>query len=135
MGTIDEAHTDSAIKHWIFQANPGVYKILESLSRENAEWWNLNQHAAAVKIGDSVAIWISGADAGIYALGEIVEGPISMPDSIRGQRYWNNKEDGLKTKPRVRVKYSQVLTDRPLLRVFLEADPELWDLRIIRSPR
>lgn len=37
--------------------------------------------------------------------------------------------------PSARVRYERILIDRPLLKVFLEADPNLWDLKIIRSPR
>lgn len=124
-----------AVRHWLFQANPARYRIHESLKLEKDEWWNLNQHASEVRIGDHVAIWISGAEAGIYALGQVVEGPVIMPDSLRGQSYWQNHKDGLKAKPRVRVCYDRVLSDQPLLKVFLEADPALWDLRIIHAPR
>lgn len=122
-------------KYWLFQANPARYRIHDSLKREAEEWWNLNQHANDVRIGDLVAIWISGENAGVYALGKVIEGPIVAPDSISGQGYWENRNDGLKEKPRVRVRYDRILIDRPLLKVFLEADPNLWDLKIIRSPR
>lgn len=123
------------VRHWIFQANPIRYRIHDSLKREAEEWWNLNQHAADVHVDDRVAIWVSGSEAGIYALGTVVEGPIVTPDSVRGQSYWQRATDGLKAKARVRVRYEQVLSDRPLLKVFLEADPNLWDLRVILAPR
>jgi hypothetical protein len=123
------------VRHWLFQANPARYRIHSSLTRESEEWWNLNQHAAEIRVGDRVAIWVSGAEAGIYALGSVMEGPIVMPDSVRGQGYWEDATDGLKAKPRVRVRYDRVLFDRPLLKVFLEADPDLWNLRVIHAPR
>jgi hypothetical protein len=123
------------VRHWIFQANPARYRIHDSLAIESEEWWNLNQHAASICVGDSVAIWISGSEAGVYALGVVTEGPVIMPDSIRGQGYWQNSKDGLNPKPRVRVRYDQVFFDRPLLKVFLEANPDLWDLSVIRAPR
>ncbi len=122
-------------RYWLFQANPARYRIHDSLFQEVDEWWNLNQHATEVSVGDYVAIWMSGTEAGIYALGRVVEGPILRPDSVRGQGYWQDVKEGLKPKPRVRVRYDRVLTDRPLLKVFLEAAPELWDLTIIRAPR
>lgn len=126
---------DSDTKYWLFQANPARYRIHDSLRREVEEWWNLNQHASDVRVGDHVTIWISGKDAGIYATGKVIEGPVITPDSIPGQGYWENRNDGLKEKPRVRVRYDRILFDRPLLKVFLEADPELWDMKILRSPR
>ena len=135
MANHKQSETNGDKRYWIFQANPRVYRIHESLSKENEEWWNLNQHANKVRVGDSIAIWISGGEAGVYALGSVVEGPIAMPDSIRGQGYWRDSANGKMQKPRVRVRYDRILLDRPLLKLFLEADPRLWDLGIIRSPR
>ena len=60
---------------------------------------------------------------------------MSMPASIRGQTYWHNRGNGPKAKPRVRVRYDRVLADRPLLKVFLEADPDRWGLDVIQAPR
>lgn len=131
---INESHT-VGLRHWVFQANPARYRIHSSLAQETEEWWNLNQHADKVQLGDAVAVWVSGSEAGIYALGRVVEGPITRPDSVQGQSYWEDGREGLKSKPRVRVHYDRVLFDRPLLKVFLEADPELWDMQIIRAPR
>lgn len=122
-------------RHWVFQANPTRYRIHNSLKQETEEWWNLNQHVEKIRIGDSIAVWVSGTEAGIYALGKVIEGPIDRPDSVQGQGYWADAAEGLKSKPRVRVRYNQLLFERPLLKVFLEADPDLWDLSVIRAPR
>jgi hypothetical protein len=126
---------EGEIRHWIFQANPDRYRIHDSLGQEAEEWWNLNQHADEVRVGDEVAVWISGAEAGVYALGKVVEGPITRPDSARGQGYWRDAAAGSRAKPRVRVRYDRVISDRPLLKVFLLADPDLWDLSVIHAPR
>jgi hypothetical protein len=120
---------------WIFQANPNRYRILESLRKESEEWWNLNQHADDVRVGDRVLIWISGSDAGVYAVGTVVAPPTVTPDSATGQAYWLETEQGKRAKPRVRVRYDQVLIDRPLLKAYLESDPNLWSLRILQFPR
>jgi hypothetical protein len=120
---------------WIFQANPNRYRILESLQNESEECWNLNQHADDVRVGDQVLIWISGSDAGVYAVGTVVAPPAITPDSVTGQAYWLEAEQGKRAKPRVRVRYDRVLIDRPLLKPYLEADPNLWSLRILQFPR
>ena len=132
---LGKAETVSATRYWIFQANPSRYAINDSLRREREEWWNLNQHASLVKPGDRVAIWLSGDDSGIYAIGTIIEGPVNRADSTQGQRYWTNPADGKREKPRVKVHYDQVIVNHPLYKAFLEADPQLWDLRVIRFPR
>jgi hypothetical protein len=120
---------------WIFQANPAKYRIEESLAVEKEELWNLNQHASRVHTGDKVYIWISGPMAGIYAIGTVVCEPIVQPDSPVGMEYWWDKRDGARAKPRVWVRYEKTLLDRPLLKIYLENDPGLWGMRILRNPR
>ena len=120
---------------WIFQANPDRYHIEESLRLEQEELWNLNQHIHDVRVGDRVLIWICGADPGIYAVGTVLSPPVLQADSPAGQGYWRDPAEGRQPRARVRVRYDRVLLDRPIRKVYLEADPGLWNLRILRSPR
>jgi hypothetical protein len=129
----DEAAETESKDTWIFQANPDRYRIEDSLSFEDSELWNLNQHADDVSLGDRVLIWISGSSAGIYAVGTAVTEPLERPDTPKGQRYWKDEGGGEKPKPRVRVRYDRVL-DKPLLKDYLLCDPELEAMRIIRAP-
>lgn len=120
---------------WIFQANPAKYRIGESLMCESEELWNLNQHSKRVHAGDHVYIWISGKAAGIYATATVLCEPLTKPDSTQGLQYWWDQRDGLRAKPRVILRYQQLITDRPLLKIFLENDPDLWSLKILKNPR
>lgn len=120
---------------WIFQANPDRYRIFDSLQRETDEYWNLNQYSKDVQVGNRVLIWISGENAGIYAIGTVIDPPVLTADSETGIGYWIDKADGRLPKARVRVRYDQLLLDRPLSKTFLQADPDLWGLRIITFPR
>lgn len=122
-------------KAWIFQANPQKYHIRTSLKVEHEELWNLNQHAREVIAGDKVVIWICGPAAGIYALGTVRTTPITQSDSPTGLTYWIATDEGERPKARVWVRYDRVLLERPLLKVYLQADPALWNLSIIRAPR
>lgn len=120
---------------WIFQANPLLYRIEESLRVEQKEKWNLRQHQRDVQIGDRVLIWIAGKRAGIYAIGEITTSPLIESDSPKGIGYWSDKRQGRRPIARVWVQYERVLLDRPLLRDFLKCDSALWNLKILRNPR
>ncbi len=120
---------------WIFQGSPDQYRLTDSLAVENEEYWNLRQHATAVRRGDRVLIWISGAEAGIYALGTVVSDPVLRPDSAAGLTYWAAPTEGTRPRPRVLVRYDRVMLDRPLLKEFLVTDPVLSELRILRNPR
>ncbi|MHA0044054.1 EVE domain-containing protein [Deinococcus sp. PEB2-63] len=119
---------------WIFQANPQQYDIAASLAAERVELWNLRQHASKVKLGDRVLVWISGRKSGIYAVGEVISAPMDQPDSTVGRQYWKSA-GGHQVWPRVEVRYSQVLLDRPLYKKYLEFDAALTQLAILRQPR
>ena len=120
---------------WIFQASPTRYNIATSLLVETRELWNCNQHVTKIKNGDRVIIWISGSKAGIYAIGKVVSDPVVRPDSTVGIGYWANVLDGLESKPRVLVEYEHTLLERPILRKYLQWDPELWGLSVFKQPR
>src|ERR1041385_4810517 len=94
---------------WLFQGKPTRYRLEDSLRIESEEFWNLNQHASDVQIGDRVLIWISGPDAGIYGVGSVISDPVVRPDSSTGLSYWYDREVGLRPKPRVQVKYDRTL--------------------------
>jgi len=125
----------TALPAWIFQANPARYEILKTLARYSVELWNLRQHAQAVRPGDRVYIWVAGDDAGIYAVGTVLTPPQVMPDSTTGISHWTDPREGRRLVARVQVRYDRLLLNRPLLKQYLQADPILRDLTILRSPR
>lgn len=120
---------------WIFQANPTRYRILDSLRHESEELWNLRQHVREVALGDRVLIWLSGNEAGIYAIGTVTTAPTVIPDSPEGQSYWNVKSEGKRAIARVSVRYDRKLLEKPLLKDIIVCDPDLWNLRVVRQPR
>ena len=124
--------TQRKCRTWIFQADPKRYRIEDSLQSEKQEFWNLNQHAKEVHSGDRVLIWMSGKQAGIYAIGTVLNEPMKMPDSPKGLEYWRSRKEGQRIKPRVLVRYDTILKDKPLLRTYLRCDPSLWNLKILR---
>ncbi len=128
-------HIPSQRSHWIFQANPERYDIHSSLQRESEEYWNLRQHWRDIKKWDEVYIWLSGADAGIYARGVVVTDPELRSDSAEGQQYWSSAEEGKQPRSRVLVQYQDKFLDRPLLRKFLVHEPILSCMSILMNPR
>lgn len=131
----DRRDQEEGRRTWLFQANPNKYRIETSLSAETSELWNLNQHWKEIRAGDRVLIWLSGEDAGIYAIGTVMTDPCLSPDSPIGQNYWYDPEEGRKVKARVRVRYDRTFLDRPLLKPLVAADPSLVNLAVLRSPR
>lgn len=120
---------------WIFQANPNYYNIYESLRLESEDSWNCRQHTSKIKVGDRVLIWVSGKEAGVYAIGKVTSEAEHRSDSAIGMKYWTNPLTGAKEYPRVWVEYEKILLDRPLLKKFIIWDPDLDNLKILANPR
>ena len=134
--TITHGHDNVAgHKVWIFQANPNKYRIEEALRDKSEDYWNLRQHAAAVHIGDRVLIWVSGDEAGIYALGTVMTEPAIRADAPEAGPYWRPPESGVRPRPRVLVRFDNTFLDQPLKKTFLLTDPILQGLRVISFPR
>ena len=89
---------------WIFQANPNNYDILRSLKVEPKDSWGCRQHAKKISSNDRVLIWVSGKQAGIYAIGRTLNNPEPDTDSQIGMKYWKNPNTGRIPRPRVWVK-------------------------------
>lgn len=60
---------------WIFQCNPKMFDIDSALQHINLFWWRLPQYKNVVRPGDTALMWRSGKDAGIVALGHVIDGP------------------------------------------------------------
>lgn len=120
---------------WIFQANPNYYDIHQSLGVESKDLWGCVQHTEKISAGDRALIWISGKQAGIYAVGTILSNPELRPDSSIGMKYWTNPSIGQKPRPRVWVNFERVLVNNPLFKKYLLWDPKLDNLSILSNPR
>lgn len=119
---------------WLFQANPDKYDIFETM-KQGTDLWNLRQHSSSIQVGDRVLIWVCGEKAGIYGLGTVMTPPAIIPDSPDGISHWRDPIEGKRPKPRVLVRYDKIMLDRPLKKAYIQSDPNLWNMQILRSPR
>lgn len=134
---IDFHDNDPAGNVWIFQANPTRYDILNALtdSGVNQYTWQINQHANDIKKGDIALIWMSGKDAGIYAVAEITSSPAIMRDFPEEEKYWTSSGDIGKLLLRAGLTITKVLVNSPIYRYELKAIRELEKLRILKMPQ
>jgi ribosomal protein L37E len=122
-------------KHWIFQFNPAIYRWFDWIKeKRETEQWLTSQHARDIRKGDKVAIWASGDEAGIYALGEIIENPRKRSLNPEQEKYWTRKADihKFQEKKSVIIKYLKLTIDRPLLAERCSKDPALSEMEILR---
>jgi hypothetical protein len=121
---------------WIFQANPKLYDIWNALQDQEAIndfHWTVNQHKTDIKNGDIALIWMSGKEAGIYAIADITSNPYEGYESSADTRHWQKSEDRGKMRLLVKCRFSTMLINDPLLRCSIKTNEELSKLSILRQ--
>lgn len=119
--------------NWIFRASPKHYERIwdDYENRDEITQWDFKLHDAKMQCGDRAAIWISGPQAGVYALGRIgSERNYGAP--IQAGEGWTPEHDG-EFRNWILLDDMRWL-DQPILRSALKADPRFASARIIRMP-
>jgi len=134
INTEDFQIDDSPVNVWVFQANPTRYDIFNALSDPEVQryHWQVNQNINKIKKGDIALIWMSGKEAGIYAVAEIASNPSKMGESPAEEKYWLSNEDRGVERLRVELINKTVLINSPVYRYELKAIEELKNLSILR---
>lgn len=128
--------SNEEVSVWLFQGNPKVYDILNALGDSeigNTIHWFVNQNRKRIRKGHLALIWMSGKEAGIYALGRIETDPLIMDESKEEKKYWLNSEP-LSNRLMVRITIIRRLINKPLLRIEIKEIPELSTLSILKQP-
>jgi len=124
----------SSEKIWIFQANPERYDILNALSDEEIGvdmHWLVNQFKTEILKGHIGIIWLSGKEAGIYAIVEIVSDPKIMGEPEAEKKYWTDSSDKEGEKLRVKMKIVRNLLNRPITKETIKNTAGLQQLSIL----
>jgi MoxR-like ATPase len=130
------AEADSAIERppaWIFQANPDRYRIEEAIQEREEILWSVRQSVRSLAPDDRVYIWKSGRDAGIVAVGTVLDAPSLRPEDVNDP-YWVEGGSFDEDTPRVRVSIDKVV-DPTILRDDLRNHEVLSGLEILKIPR
>jgi len=122
-----------AMRHWILQANPRRYRLVDAL-RDNYEIssWSIAHLRKEIAPGDEFALWLSGEERGVYALGVVTEPAEYRPDD--DDPYWTDPADASTPRLHVGIRLWQSLIDRPVLGVDLAEDPRFANALILRIP-
>lgn len=120
---------------WIFQANPQRYDIINALADERIkeDVWQVKWHKDKIKKGDVGLIWMSGKEAGIYAVIDIISDPEFFVESQISAQYWTGEADKQQSRLRVKYKYKLKFANSPIYRQQLKNTPELINLSILKS--
>ena len=128
----------SADNFWIFQANPQRYDIMNALADDeigDSIHWLVNQYKTDINKGHIGMIWLSGKEAGIYAITEILTDPTLMLEPEPEKKYWTDASDKEGEKTRVKMKIIKNLLHLPLTKETIMQTEGLQGMRILRQPQ
>lgn len=121
--------------HWILTCNPKRWDIwgwlADGKSLTDIEKWSVVQHFAELTDGDDVALWVSGPERGVYAIGTIAGSP--SPDE--GDEHWLDADDRRRQRHYVPIVLSLDLSSSPIPGDELKGDSRFADATVITFPR
>ena len=129
---IIENKSDTSI--WIFQGNPNRYDILNALNDNdigNSIHWLVKQYKNKIHKGHLVLLWMSGKEAGIYALARVESEPKLMREDQPEKKYWVDEE--VEIENRVCLSILKRFINRPILKKELLKIPLMTNLSILRQ--
>lgn len=117
---------------WLLQANAKKWDIWSwwEDQHEDLGSWTIAIHTKDVRRNDDFALWISGPQAGVYAIGKLRSGyygPIRV-----GGGYWIDPPPG--DVYGVDVEATHYLFDHPILKSDLASDPDFAQSLVLRMP-
>lgn len=121
------------MNYWLFQANPNYYRLLDAIKELQEMPWLVTRYAKEIAVGDGVLVWMSGENAGIYAIAEVIEPPQILKE-IPDLDYWIDPNKFKKNRLHVKIRFIRKLIGQPLRRFELKYDRTLQNLLVIRAP-
>ncbi len=120
---LNKAEEDS--NYWIFQGNPKVYDFSSAINNGVIDQWTASAHRDKMRIGDKVVFWLTGTNAGCYALGEVTSVPFQNLEPK--DEFWKEED---KSEWKVGVKISHNCSSNPILKEQTEIIDELTNLNV-----
>jgi 5-methylcytosine-specific restriction protein B len=111
--------------YWVFQGNPTKYDFQNAIKEGSLTDWTASAHRDKFKIGDKVIFWLSGKDAGCYALGEINTEPFENDKQPDGN--WKEEDH---SEWKVGIQITHDLTSNPIFKEVIDATSEFKDLKV-----
>ena len=115
--------------YWIFQGNPKKYDVVKSLKDGNLTAFSVFAHKNEIKKGDKFILWVSGSNAGCYALGTITTEIYRGYDNQDEEQYYLETGDNIET-DRCDIKVDISLVDDPIYRTEVKSNPKLQNLKV-----
>lgn len=122
--------------YWIFQFNPKKYNWFGWIKQKRlSEQWLVSRFDNIISEGDKVAIWASGKESGIYAIGKTITHPFRKPLNPEQAKYYRpeakNVIDKFKEKSSISITYLKVFVEKPISKYTCKNDAVLSSLEIL----
>ena len=112
--------------YWVFQGNPKEFDIERGLREELTDSWKVTAHKDEIKENDKVILYITGKEAGCYALADVTSN-VYEEKPHRDDVLW---KEGSKGEYAVDIEFTHNLVDNPILKDELLANKGLKKLKI-----
>jgi len=117
-----------AENYWVFQCNPSFYDITGALKTGRPIKWRVVAHKDRIKRGDKVILWVSGPEAGCYALADITSDVESTTSDYWEQGFRKDQSDE-QPELMVEITITHNLADRPILKPQISGIKDLEGLK------
>jgi len=114
------------INYWIFQGNPKFFDYKTALEENFVKDWTVTAHKNKIKTGDKVILWITGENAGCYALAEVTNEPKAKTNSEDDHLWKIENNNELK----VGIKITHNLVNNPITKSEIEDNEYLSNLKV-----
>ncbi|HSD07639.1 EVE domain-containing protein [Flavobacterium sp.] len=119
----------SKVNYWVFQGNPKIYNVVDSLNDNMLTTWSVKAHEDKIKVGDKIILWVTGKDQGCYALGEVTSDVYEGLDEEDQFKYYTELSKN-ETAKRVKIKITNNLSNNPIKKDQIENISELKELKV-----
>ncbi len=120
--TLDKMET----QYWVFQGNPQEFDVERGLREALTDSWKVTAHKNEIKKGDKVILYVTGKEAGCYALAEVTS-DVYEERPQRDDKLWRK---GSKGEYGVDIEFTYNLLDHPILKDELKSNKSLAKLKI-----
>jgi hypothetical protein len=120
--------------HWLVQGNPAKWRVHEFFADGNQlDNWSITRYRDQIQEGDDVALWLSGHDGGVVALGTVT----GVVEDVFGgdiDPYWVRQEDADAVRMRMPLRLTELFLDDPITSEELGHDQRFAGAAILSQP-
>lgn len=125
--------------YWIFQGNPKVFDVVRYINEYSSHNWSVGSHNNKIKIGDKVILWVTGKNAGCYALAEITSElyqgtdlpeEVSYYTELAKDNYDFDNTFGKTKGDKINIRITHNISENPVIKSMIANNVDLAKLKV-----